>query len=197
MNTKLMVDFCNGNEKSFALLMEKNFPKVINTIKRFTGNQHDAEDLAQEVFLRIYNARNRYVPSAKFTTWLYHIVTNLCLNYVRDRKRHRVQALFKESSSFSLNLKDSNQKTPSNIIVKEEMCNKVRELIQTLPPNQRLALILSKYEGLSYKEISEVMETSLQAVKSLINRGKVNLKNKLKEKAINKSDFQNAFYKKK
>ena len=159
----LMLQFCQGDDYAFTQIMERNLPGVIHNIERFINDSNEAEDLAQEVFLRIYNSRGRYVPSAQFKTWLYHIVTNLCLNYVRDRKKRNMKSLnFQDSSENAIQLKDIKQETPSGVLLRQETCDKVREAIQSLPPNQRMAIILAKYEQLSYQDIAKVMDTTVQ-----------------------------------
>ena len=187
---ELMLKFCKGDDNAFSVLMEQNLNRVFHTIQRFVNNPHDAEDLAQEVFLRIYNARSRYVPTAQFHTWLYRIITNLCLNYIRDCKRHYMQSIqLKDSSSFALQIEDEAQETPSRILVRQETSRQVRQALQELPPNQRIAVILCKYEGLSYQEIATTMDTSVQAIKSLLNRAKNNLKQRLQENIMGQSDI--------
>ncbi|NUM36964.1 MAG: sigma-70 family RNA polymerase sigma factor [Candidatus Brocadiae bacterium] len=189
-DTEWMIQFTQGDDSAFTQLMEQNFSRVISTIQRFVHNQQDAEDLAQEVFLRVYNAREKYTPDASFHTWLYRIITNLCLNYIRDQKRKKARPLRdKNSSSPEMSLKDSTQETPSRMLSRQEICNEVKEALISLPENQRMAVILAKYENLSYEEIAHIMKTSVQAVKSLLNRAKMNLKEELLKKIRSKSDL--------
>ncbi len=191
-DTQLMQKFSDGDDTAFTELMERNFQRVVRIIQRFIIHTQDAEDLAQEVFLRIYNARNRYVPTAQFDTWLYHIITNLCLNHIRDSKRRHAQPLSYNDSDMNLpqgGIYDKKEDSPSRILAKQEICEKVKSALLALPPNQRLAVILSKYEGLSYQEISQVMEISLEATKSLLNRAKVNLKELLTKNVKSASDL--------
>lgn len=191
-DTQLMLRFCQGDDIAFTQLMDRNFPKVVRIIHRFVGHTQDAEDLAQEVFLRIYNARQRYVASARFDTWLYHIITNLCINHIRDNKHRQVVPIYTQDSDHNiqpLNLPDQSQETPSHIMMRLELCEKVKQALLALPSNQRLAVILSKYEGLSYQQIAQVMGISLEAVKSLLNRAKMNLKQLLTKNAKSSSDL--------
>ncbi len=189
-DTQWMVQFSQGDDSAFTQIMEQNFSRVLNTIQRFVHNPQDAEDLAQEVFLRIYNARERYTPEASFHTWLYRIVTNLCLNYIRDQKRKKAYSIQnQDSSSPALMISDSSQETPSRILSRKEICSEVKNALNKLPANQRMAVILSKYENLSYEEIAQIMKTSVQAVKSLLNRAKMNLKEELLKKIRSKSDL--------
>ena len=185
-DTQLMLKFCEGDENAFSRLMEQNLSRVVNTIHRFLGRANDAEDIAQEVFLRIYNARDRYLPTARFNTWLYRIIANLCLNYIRDH-RHAQSVQFQKTSSQSIEIKDDSQETPSKIVAREEIRNQVRLALQTLPPNQRIVMVLAKYEGLSYQEIAEAMNTTPQAVKSLLNRAKNSLKERLQQTKIGRA----------
>lgn len=191
-DTQLMLRFCQGDDTAFTQLMDRNLTKVVRIIRRFVSHTQDAEDLAQEVFLRIYNARQRYIASAQFDTWLYHIITNLCINHIRDNKRHHVVPIYTQDSDHNiqpLNIQDQNQETPSHIIMRLELCEKVKKALLALPPNQRLAVILSKYEGLSYQQIASAMEISLEAVKSLLNRAKMNLKQLLTKNVKSSSDL--------
>ncbi len=191
MDTKLMLRFTQGDDTAFTELMERNFPYVMRTIQRFVANFDDAEDITQEVFLRVYNSRKNYVPSAHFRTWIYHIISNLCINHIRDHLRHRMDPLVYESDSNmpQSSIPDSRQESPSHWLIRQEAFDKVKEALLALPPKQRLAVILAKYEDLSYQEIAEAMDTTPEAVKSLLNRARINLRDLLLKKVQSKSDF--------
>jgi len=168
---KLMMSVAQGDIAAFEQLVNKYKRPVINVIYRFIGRQGDAEDLAQEAFLRVYEARNRYRPIAKFSTWLYKIVTNLCLNYKR-----RPEPLSLDEISVN---PSSNSPTPEVLLESEERNAMIRAAIDSLPRNQRMAIILQRFEDASYKEIANTMGISVSAVESLIYRAKQTLKEEL------------------
>lgn len=166
---RLMLEVQSGNIRSFEELLAKHQKGVLNVIYRYVNNEHLAEDLAQEAFLRIYKARSSYQPQAKFTTWLYKIVTNLCLN---ELKRHK--------KTYSLDqAPDQADIKPSQPAEKTETINKVKEVIADLPPNQRMAVVLNKYQGLPYEAIAQSLGISAKAVKSLLARARANIKERL------------------
>lgn len=173
----LMLRFQAGADDAFAALVEKYQRSVLNTIYRYTNDRAESEDLTQDVFLRVWKARATYGPAAKFATWLFRIVTNLCLNEIRDRGRHRTQALGEDDA-----LVDRGERgfeRPTQVLHKEELRTQVRAALKRLPENQRMALILDKYEDLSYEEIATRMELSTMAIKSLLFRARENLKREL------------------
>ena len=159
---------------------------------RFTGNKPDAEDLSQDVFIRIYQAAPRYEAKAAFTTWMYRIAVNLCLNYQRRKK---LLTFFSIDSNN--NTDENHQKKIPDIISSErpdtnfeqkERAQFIQQAIQSLPENQRTVVILYRYQNLSYQEIADSLETSISAVESRLFRAKINLKKKLaplqKEKLV-------------
>lgn len=166
-----MVRVAQGDIAAFEQLVNKYKGPVLNVIYRFIGRQGDAEDLAQEVFLRVYKARNRYRPIAKFSTWLFRIVTNLCLNYKR-----RPESL--SLDEICVNPK-SNLPSPDILLERDETNAMIRAAIDSLPRNQRIAIILQRFENASYKEIANIMGVSVSAVESLIYRAKQTLRKKL------------------
>jgi len=168
---KLMLKVAQGDIAAFEQLVNKYKKSVINIIYRYIGRQDDAEDLAQEAFLRVYETRNRYRPIAKFSTWLYRIVTNICLNYKRKPEPVSLDEI-------ALN-PTSNSPNPETLVETEERNTMIREAIDSLPKSQRLAVILQRFEHASYKEIADKMGTSVSAVESLIHRAKQILKKKL------------------
>ena len=141
------------------------------------------EDLAQEVFLRVYRTAARYEPSAKFTTWLYRIAANLSFNVLRSRKKAQVRQLrtaeSDDSDSFTEDVEDDRHLPPHERLDQEELRQKIAAAIQDLPENQRVAIVLNKYEDKSYEEIAEVLDCSTMAVKSLLSRARMNLKSVL------------------
>ena len=192
----LMLKFQAGDVSAFEQLMRKHQKSVINTIYRFIGNRADVEELAQEVFLKVYNSAPKYKPKAKFSTWLYKIVTNLCLNELR-RKRLETVSLMEGVSQASHaddlaeeipplskggkrgDFIDAGQILPDIALERKELVLRVKKAVKSLPEKQRIALILREYDGLSYKEIAEVIGCSVASVQSRLQRAKATLKEKL------------------
>jgi len=180
-DARLMTEVAGGSETAFASLVDRYQTRVLGLAYRYLGDRDRAEDLAQEAFLRVYKARERYEPRAKFSTWLYRIVVNLCLNELRWRKGKKAMALAvstETSSNLNVDVLDE-EREPHEALEEEELAVKIREIIGTLPENQRIAILLNKYEGLSYQEVAESMETSVMAVKSLLTRARVKIKERL------------------
>jgi RNA polymerase sigma-70 factor (ECF subfamily) len=176
---ELMLAFQRGDEDALEQLVRKYEGLILNMAYRYTGERAQAEDLTQEVFLRVYQARKAYRPDCPFKHWIFRIVTNLCLNWVRDTKRARSVSLFAQADSPQVNIKDD-QGRVSDYFRKLELKIAVKEAIDSLPATQRLALILNKYDECSYEEIARIMKMSVPAVKSLLYRARESLKEKLK-----------------
>jgi RNA polymerase sigma-70 factor, ECF subfamily len=178
----LMMLFQDGQEEAFTQLVRRNQHKVFSVIYRFLGDRTEAEDLAQEVFLRVYRTAGRYEPTAKFSTWLYRIATNISLNAIRNRSRFHTMSLEvrqDDSEDFHREIADDNSPGPADAMHDEELARVVMEAIELLPEQQRGAIILNKYEGLSYDDVAEILSCSVMAVKSLLSRARSNLKSKL------------------
>lgn len=173
-----MLAFQKGDEQAFAALVERFQGIVIATIYRYVGDRPEAEDLAQDVFIRVYNARKNYTPQAKFSTWLFRIVTNMCLNEIRDRGRHKILSLAPDEV-----LRQHPDRGPSDgpahALAQAELHAQIRAAIDALPESQRLAIVYDKYQDLSYEEIAERMELTTMAVKSLLSRARENLRKRL------------------
>lgn len=177
-DTQLMLDFQKGDEKAFETLMVTYLPRIANTIYRYTGSNADAEDIAQEVFLRVYRSKENFRPEAKFSTWLYTIVTRLCLNELRNRGRHKLQRMPEE---FDLEDKKTLlEHKPFENAEQTELAACIKNALNELPENQRIAVILNKWDNLSYEEIAGTMGISVMAIKSLLSRARENLKDKLR-----------------
>ena len=177
-----MLEFQKGNKPAFETLMHKFYPRVLNFIYRFVGSREVAEDLTQEVFIRVYKTAASYRPQAKFQTWLFTIAKNLSLNELRRRK----WKMFSIDATLDLphgeikrQLEDSAAINSKNEMERQELVEQVKAAINELPENQRLAVILRRYEDFSYEEIAATMGTSVKAVKSLLNRAKSQLYSKL------------------
>jgi RNA polymerase sigma-70 factor (ECF subfamily) len=173
-----------GDTVAFALLVDKYKQPVINLAWRTLRDLTEAEDLAQNVFLQVYKSARRYEASAKFSTWLFTITRNLCLNEIRRRSRHPAESLDQthaESDEQPLHqVEDKSVPSPPQQVLYGELEGKILEVLAELPENQRTALLLCREEVLSYQEIAKVLGCSLSATKSLIHRGRETLKLKLK-----------------
>ena len=178
----LMLSFQAGDEAAFQELVERNHAHVIRLVHRFVGNYNDVDDLAQEVFMRIYRARLSYKPTARFFTWMFRITANVSLNARRPRatRAHEVSIgqICDEADGRSAML-DPQCRMPDDRMLQEELRDKVQEAIHTLPEKQQIAVVLSKYEGMSYADIARTMGCSTSGVKSLLSHARDNLKERL------------------
>lgn len=173
-----------GDTAAFAELVEKYKQPVINFACRTLRDATEAEDLAQNVFVQVYKSASRYRSSAKFSTWLFTIARNLCLNEIRRRSRHPAESLDAtqpgQEGQPQHQVEDKASFSPPESLLQGELEEKVERALAELPENQRTAMLLCRQEELSYEEISEVLGCSLSATKSLIHRGRETLKHKLK-----------------
>ena len=180
----LMLRVREGDREAFAELVEKYQRPVISILYRTLPDAAEAEDLAQHVFLQVYKSAHRYEVTAKFSTWIFTIARNLCLNEIRRRSRHPAQSL---DETFAADedqpvrqYEDVKTHSPPDTLLHGELEEKISAAIAALPENQRTALLLCRQEELSYEEIAEVLGCSLPATKSLIHRARETLKEKLK-----------------
>lgn len=181
-DVELMLKFKKGDKLAFDKLIGKYHKPVINIIYRMIQDAHEADDLAQEVFIRVYNSAKSYKPEAKFFTWIYKITRNVCLNELRRRKKKFIsldEEVFTEDDELKREIADTQIDSPYQDAYKTELQEVVKEAIESLPENQRMAVILRRYEDLSYEDIAKTMDCSVSAVKSLLNRAKESLKDKL------------------
>lgn len=179
----LMLRFKDGDAEAFNQLFARHTRTVINFAYRFVRNRDLAEELAQEIFLRVYEAAATYTVQAKFTTWLYRIATNACLNEIR--KSHVRAALRNEEAGddgaqFKISKTGNAPVLQDRLLEQEAISLALRRALGQLPEKQRVAFILNKYQELSYGEVAEIMKTSEKAVKSLIHRAKETLAERLK-----------------
>src|SRR6201987_3910996 len=176
-DVQLMLDVKAGDEVSFAVLLQRDRTPLVNFLYRMVRNREQAEDLAQDVFLRVYRAREDYVPSAKFTTWLFRIATNLALNSVRDNRSRKLEVSIDAPVSVDVDAGDERtmdvpEKHPNieQHLVEEARRKMIRHAIDKLPEKQRAAVLLHKYQELDYEEISKILQCSESALKSLLFR---------------------------
>ena len=174
-----------GDESAFEYLVQKYRRAMVGFMYRMSHNAAAAEDLAQEVFLRVYRSRTGYEPSAKFTTWLYRIATNLAVNYARDTRNERPEKMASldepdEETGTTMDVADSSL-TAEEAILRRERMAAIRAKVQALPERQRLAVLMHKYQQMDYKQIAEVLKLSESATKSLLFRAYETLREQLKE----------------
>lgn len=173
-----------GDMDAFAELVDKYKQPVLNLAFRTVRDLTEAEDLAQTVFVQVYKSAQRYKTSAKFSTWLFTIARNLCLNEIRRRSRHRVESLdaphpTQEDQPLH-QVEDTRSTGPTESLIQSELTSKIEEALADLPENQRTALLLCRQDELSYEEIAKILGCSLSATKSLIHRARETLKDRLK-----------------
>ncbi len=184
-DVRLMLQVRDGSAAAFQALVDKHQKRLIMHLELLVSDRALAEDLAQDVFLKVYRARERYVPTAKFSTWLYTITHNAASNSNRkSSNRKEVNLVSSPSGSMPVRpldtmAKDKSSMMPTRLAAQKEMAVVINEAIQSLGPRQRTAMLLSKYEGMSYNEIAETMGLTTQAVKSLLSRARGNLKTTL------------------
>ena len=169
----------SGDDAAFTQLVELYQERLVAVLYHLLGNQEASEDLAQEVFLRIYRTRMRYQPTAKFSTWMFRIANNLASNWRRDNARFRQTALVGSDSGARPQEQLVAEKSglmPTRILDRAEMSKLVRDALDTLNERQKLAVLLNKFEQMSYEDIAVAMELSPQAVKSLLSRARENLR---------------------
>ena len=176
-DVQLMLDVKAGDEASFELLLQRYRTPLVNFLFRMVRNREQAEDLAQEVFLRVYRAREEYVPSAKFTTWLFRIATNLALNSMRDTRYQKLEVSI--DAPVTVNAEDGDER-PLDVaekrpnieqhLVGDVRVKMIRHAINKLPEKQRAAVLLHKYQELDYTEIAKILSCSESALKSLLFR---------------------------
>ena len=176
----LMVEVCGGDEPSFETLLARYRTTVINHLYRLVGNRAIAEELAQDVFLRVYRFRNRYQPDAKFATWLFRITTNVALNWRRDTRRETAHLRLDGAvlDDRRIQVPDRNPRA-DQLLLAEYRAKEIRDAIEALPAKQLAAVVMHKYEGLDYAAIAEVLECSIPALKSLLFRAYETLRRRL------------------
>jgi RNA polymerase sigma-70 factor (ECF subfamily) len=181
-DVRLMLEVREGNEAAFEELVGRYQSRLVSVMGHLVPKRGEAEDLAQEVFLRVYRARQQYEPTAKFSTWLFTIANNVAFNARRSLARRREVSVTGRSDtsdsdrSLEQIAKAASGLMPGRLFDRVERAEVVRQAIDTLNDRQRLAVILAKFEGMSYAEIGEAMGLSVQATKSLLCRARENLR---------------------
>lgn len=178
-----------GDEAAFKTIVDTWENMVYNTALGIVQNAEDAEDITQEVFVQVYQSISSFKGDSKFSTWLYRITVTKSLDHQRKKKRKKrfafVRSLFGDDSEVLINPPDFNH--PGVMLDKKEDAATLFKVISQLPENQRVAFTLHKLEGLSYQEVSEIMQTSLSSVESLMHRAKTNLRKNLEDYYRNKN----------
>jgi len=168
---ELVAAVARGDEAACRRLMERHLPRMVALARRMLGNQADAEDVAQEVFLRVWTHAERWQPGrAQFGTWLHRVATNLCLDRLRKRRPENIDDIPEPASS---------EPQPDENLERRELAERVEAALQALPERQRLAVVLSHYQGLSNIEAAEILEVSVEAVESLLGRARRQLRDTL------------------
>jgi RNA polymerase sigma-70 factor (ECF subfamily) len=171
----LMLRYQNGDESAFDRLVTEYSPRVYALLTRFLGPRASREDLVQEVFLRVVRARERYQPTARFSTWLYAIVFRMSVNETERRQT----GFSLEAGAFEGGLADERLPAPEAALESQDRVRAVRQAIDELPPRQRMALVLSRYEGLSYEEVGRALGSTEKAIKSMVHRAREFLRRRL------------------
>jgi RNA polymerase sigma-70 factor (ECF subfamily) len=184
-DAEIMLRVKTGDQSAFDYLVQKYRRPMVSFMYRMARNAAAAEDLAQEVFLRVYRSRETYEASAKFTTWLYRIATNLAVNHARDTRHERPEVQVSldepdEETGTTLEVPDASLNVEQQIVRRERMLA-IRKRVEALPKQQRLAVIMHKYQQMDYKQIADVLKKSESATKSLLFRAYETLREQLKE----------------
>lgn len=184
MEKQLIKNIVNGDPIAFQNLVEDHQDRVFNTCYGFVHNNEDADDLSQEVFIEVYRSIHKFNLESKISTWIYRIAVNKSLDFIKKQKRIKRWGNIIKINTESDALKDEwlgHSETPDTELENKERIQIMNNAIEKLAPNQKTAFTLNKYEDLSYKEIAEIMETSVSSVESLLHRAKKNLQKLLED----------------
>ncbi len=180
--TELMLRFQGGDEDAYAELVHGFQKRIVSLAFRYVRSTADAEDVAQEVFLRVFRAKERYEPKARFSTWIHRITVNASLNHLRARKARKgfsAEMPAGPDGELAVQFEDAAAPEPGRRLDENEVAEVLRSIIDSLPERQKTAILLNKYQGLSYEETADAMELSVPAIKSLLTRARVNVKERL------------------
>jgi RNA polymerase sigma-70 factor (ECF subfamily) len=182
-DTGFMLAFKAGDENAFKILLDKFSSPILNFAYRFISNRNDAEDIAQEVFVKVYKSKDRYEPVSKFSSWLYAVAANTCLDYKKRKKKdilyHSMPVELHDDDNKQLDIADTSGKSVESTVEQSRIDDTVKKALNLLAENQRLTLILKEYEDKSYEEIADILDISISSVESLIFRARQNLKKQL------------------
>lgn len=184
-DAEIMLRVKAGDDGAFSYLVDKFRRPMVSFMYRMTHNSAIAEELAQEVFLRVYRSRANYAANAKFSTWLYRIATNLAVNHARDTRHERPEVTVNidesdEETGLAVDVPDTSLNAEQNILRRERLAA-IKRHVQSLPERQRMAVLMHKYQNMDYKQIAEVLHLSESATKSLLFRAYETLREKLKD----------------
>lgn len=181
LDTQLMIGVQRDDASSFSELLNRNRNLVVNYLSRMVVNRAIAEELAQDVFIRVYRSRRTYEPTAKFSTWLYRITTNVALNHFRDEKRTQNQISLDVQDAVQAR-REAQDGSPliEDRLVRDVVARQIRHAIRALPPKQRAAVIMHKYDEMDYAQISRILGCSPSAVKALMFRAYETLRLRLR-----------------
>jgi RNA polymerase sigma-70 factor (ECF subfamily) len=180
---ELMARVAKGDEDAFEILANRHQTSVLNLIYRFIGDRTQAKDLSQEVFIRVWRSAKSYEPKAKFTTWIYRITANLCFNELKSARRKRWFSFNQSDEDSRVAIEErlaDSAPSAEDLLLEKERSRQISDALQSLPENQRMALILKRYDDVSYQEIAQIIGCSVPAVESLLVRAKRGLQEKLK-----------------
>ena len=178
-DVELMLAFKDGDEEAFVQLYEKYRDRIVNFTRRFMGNLAQSEEAAQDVFLKLYKTKSRYTPTARFSTFLFRIATNHCLN-LQARHDTKLVDRNKELGERQSGISRSSLENPEESTQRLQLRKSLTNAMENLPENQRMALVLCHYEGMSYREASTMMKLTESAVKSLLHRAREKLTKELR-----------------
>jgi RNA polymerase sigma-70 factor, ECF subfamily len=178
-DVRLMELVGQGDLAAFEQLIERHQALVTGTVARMLGSNSDVEDIAQQVFIRVWKSAPRYTPRAKFTTWLLKITRNLVFNELRRTKRRAQVPIQPDPETEEVGLKDETSPAPDATLLERELQQAIENAIAQLPETQRMALVLRRHEQLSYEEIAEILDLTVPAVKSVLFRARTELRDRL------------------
>lgn len=180
LDTQLMIGVQRDDASSFSELLSRNRNLVVNYLSRMVINRAIAEELAQDVFVRVYRSRRTYEPTAKFSTWLYRIATNVALNHFRDEKRSQSQVSLDVPDSVPVREAQDRSQLIEDRLIGEVVARQIRHAIRALPTKQRAAVIMHKYDEMDYAQIARILGCSTSAVKALMFRAYETLRLRLR-----------------
>lgn len=181
IDVELMIRAGSGDHAAFEELIGRHQHAVVGTVAKMLGNASDAEDIAQQVFVRLWKSAQRYRPTAKFTTYLFTITRNLVFNETRKRQRRKEHSLDEQEDEWHRQIPEVDDARPDAQLLQVELQRAVDQAISALPEKQRLAVVLRRYEHMPYEEIAQILELSVSAVKSQLFRARTTLRESLQQ----------------